>query len=81
MNFAEYHLREAYLNAIHEHNLKLLKLEWFNHQAPDELANPVENELRKKLYEIDKQSKALDVLKARGEVEKLELELQKYKKE
>lgn len=75
MNFAEYTLREAYLTAIHEHNLKLLKFEWFSSQ-------PVpSDELQSKVFEIEKQSKLFDVMKAKIEIDKLELELQKYKRE
>ena len=75
MNIAEYHLRESYLTAIHEHNLRLLKLEWFSSQpTPSE-------EVQAKLFEIEKQNKMFDVMKAKIEIDKLELELQKYKKE
>lgn len=81
MNFAEYRLKEDYLNAIHEHNLTLLKLEWISLQQPEELADANQNEVRKKLWEIEKQSKFYDVMKAKAEIDKLELELQKYKKE
>lgn len=75
MNFAEYTLRESYLTAIHEHNLKLLKLEHFTSQPTPS------DELQAKLFEIEKQSKMFDVMKAKIEIDKLELELQKYKKE
>ena len=81
MNFAEYRLKEAYLNAIHEHNLALLKFEWVSLQKPEELADASQNEVRNKLFEIEKQSKFYDVMKAKAEIDKLELELQKYKKE
>ncbi len=78
MNMAEYYLREAHLTAIHEHNLKVLRVEWFIKQHEDAFTNGEADELRVKSFELEKQSKLIDVMKAKLDIEKIEVELNKY---
>lgn len=77
MNMGEYCLRKAHLIAIHEHNLKVLEVDWLMKQEQSSFANAEYEELRVKRFELDKQSKLIDVMKAKLDIEKIEMELNK----
>jgi hypothetical protein len=70
MNCVEYTLRLNLLEAIHALNLQVL-----NYQCHPESSG---DEIQKQFTEMGRQIKGLEVMKAKLQVEKLELELKKF---